>query len=682
MSGLAWNWLGLPYLLCAVALLAVAVCAAVIRGDRVLRLGAISASMNTVPWALATAVSTWTTDPATVLRLYKLGNGPIALVGPSLLLVLLGASGQLERFRWVARFAAALGIVLLALCWSTDWVVGSVHPLSSGMLYLSPGPLTGAHFSGIAVWLGTGIAIARRSTSGGEQRRIIHMIVAVLALGTIGASDLLLVYGITNTYPIAWLPTGIAAGLSVYYELKSDLLRPQGVDRRVIVELVAFLAALIAIAVTVVALSGVAPVAIAIVASIAWTVTLGIAWGLAPERSGRIASERALEELVVSLGELDGDAKIGARLATLWRTLAIEMRVLERVDGEHLIDVGAVVIKTFPPTGGNRRTLDPEVAAWFVRHGDALAANDLGTMVLGAIRPKLEALVTASGATLIVPLIDRGTLVALVEADHAATLREDVRGLVVESARAAARALTYVALSRTAARERETAREVEVAEAMRLQASASRDDELGRWMVAAEYRTAARTTGAGWSTTLLADGRLAVLVTEAQAHGVPAALATAALTGAFTAATTTTAALSLDDILTNLRASAEGVVRGGEPVAVFVAILDCDDETITWGCAGHPGALLVGHGEPVLLGGGAARGTTKLSPGALLVVASSGLRGEDTAAWSARVGEAAPAGPRLASVLVDGAGKIPREDLLAVVVRERMDRRSEPVMIK
>src|SRR6185436_3635314 len=106
--------------------------------------------------------------------------------------------------------------------------------------------------------------------------------------------------------------------------------------------------------------------------------------------------------------------------------------------------------------------------------------------------------------------------------------------------------------------------------------------ELGRWTVAAEYRTAARTTGAGWSASLLSDGRLAVLVTEAQAHGVAAALATAALTGAFAAATSTTAAITLEDLLLSLNASAEGVIRGGEPVAAFIAILDADTQKIKW----------------------------------------------------------------------------------------------------
>src|SRR5262249_11324571 len=82
-------------------------------------------------------------------------------------------------------------------------------------------------------------------------------------------------------------------------------------------------------------------------------------------------------------------------------------------------------------------------------------------------------------------------------------------GLVAQSARAAARALTYVNLARAAAREGATAREVEVAEVMRRQASARHDDELGPWRVAAEYRSALRTTGAAWSAQLTADGRLA-----------------------------------------------------------------------------------------------------------------------------------------------------------------------------
>ena len=242
---------------------------------------------------------------------------------------------------------------------------------------------------------------------------------------------------------------------------------------------------------------------------------------------------------------------------------------------------------------------------------------------------------------------------------------------------------------------------------MRLQAAASRDDFLGDWAVTAEYRTATRSTGAGWSASLLVDGRLALLVTEAQAHGVPAALATAALTGAFAAATTTTKKLQLDDLLVSLRASAATVVRGGEPVAAFLAILDATTSSITWACAGHPGASLLGptpidwatgsvsmRGIPMLgapeeasarLGASldvAQRGESKLPPGGMVVIASTELRGSDETAWQTTLRMHAPSGPRLAKALVESkleAGA-PQEDLLAVVVRQRPDRRSTPAI--
>src|SRR6185436_13313910 len=144
------------------------------------------------------------------------------------------------------------------------------------------------------------------------------------------------------------------------------------------------------------------------------------------------------------------------------------------------------------------------------------------------------------------------------------------------------------------------------------------------------------------------DGRLALVVTEAHAHGVVAALATAALTGAFAAATAPPAAPSLDELLATLGASAENVLRGGEPIAAFVAILDAGAHAIAWGCAGHPGAVVVAaptahDPRAVPLGGGgvrlgdapgaALRGEAALPPDGLLVVASSAVRGADPGGW-------------------------------------------------
>ncbi|HET9991865.1 MAG TPA: hypothetical protein VFQ65_25220, partial [Kofleriaceae bacterium] len=103
MDGLRWSWLCVPYLACAAALAAVGIAAALTRGDRVMRLGIIGAVVTALPWALCQGLAAMAYDPDAAKRLLKLGQGPVALVGPNLLLLLLAAGGQLERFRWIAR---------------------------------------------------------------------------------------------------------------------------------------------------------------------------------------------------------------------------------------------------------------------------------------------------------------------------------------------------------------------------------------------------------------------------------------------------------------------------------------------------------------------------------------------------------------------------------------------------
>jgi len=696
---LSWSWLAAPYIACAVTMVVVAFLAALVRGDRVMRLGVVGASTTTLPWALCSALAAGTQDPELATRLLRLGLGPVALVGPNLLLVLLGVSGQLERRRWVVRFSMVLGVVLLVVCWGTELVVPGVQRLSSGLLYVRPGPLTDFHISQLALWLAVGAVIARRAATHGEKRRLVRMLIGVLALGTVGSLDMLLVHGVLGRYPIAWLPTLVAGVISIYLVRFTDLLRPRGYDRNALYEAVG---CSIAIALTVVItllLGDAEPLTYVLITTALWGGALAGAWAIAEQRPTRVIGERALEKFVARLADVDDEKLVIQRLGELWKTVGIEVRALWRVERDQLVDVTSA--ETWP--------LDRELASWIAEHEQAFAPTDLATMKLGPVRPQLEALVTAHGASLVVPLIDRGSLVGVVEADHGKALRDDERGLILESARATARAVTYASLARDAAKEGETAREVEVAEALRLQAAASRDDELGRWTVAAEYRSAPRSTGAGWSATLLADGRLALMVTEAQAHGVAAALATAALTGAFAAATTGASATSLDELITSLRASAEGVMRGGEPIAAFLAVLDADRQTVVWACAGHPGGYVVGpvaydlaqfpggsgtgpRPKSTVLGGGggalgasmtqATRGDSPLPHDSLLVIASTAVRGDNEQRWQAMLREQAPAGPRLATVLVDAAlrrGDL-HEDFLVVVVRQRPDRRSEPVI--
>jgi hypothetical protein len=368
-----------------------------------------------------------------------------------------------------------------------------------------------------------------------------------------------------------------------------------------------------------------------------------------------VTEQRALDKFVARMAKADNGARIADRLAQLWQ--------------------GAIGIEIRTTRWGDTLDLSPELAAWFVAHPQPFAVTELATMRLGEMRGPLEALGKNDPNGLIVPLVDRDELVGLVDARYGKALRDAERELVVESGRAAARAFAFVALARAATRERETEREVEIADALRLRASASRDAELGPWAVAAEYRPGARTTGAGWSACELGEGRLALLVIEAHSHGVAAALATAALTGAFAAATTMP--VTFGELAATLRASA-GLID--EPLAAFVAILDAT--TIEWACLGHPGAFLVGPIADAALAAGSTKavrpnaieladtGARALPADTLLVVASSALRGDDGERWRERVRDLAPASGRLASVLVEKAAN-PTDDALAVVVRAR-----------
>jgi GAF domain-containing protein len=700
VTGLSWNWLAAPYFACALMMLAAVIAAGVLRGDRVMRLGVIGMGTTAMPWAVCSGIAACSSDPELATRLLRLGQGPISLVGPNFMLVLLGVSGQLERRRWLARFSGIVGIVALGVCWATDWIVPGVRLLDAGIYFPTAGPLTDLHYSQLVIWMLVGAFVVRGAQSRGEKRRLVRIVVGILALGGIGAVDTLIIHEVWSGYPIAWFPAFVATGVMLYLIVRTDLLRPQGVDRAALVELVGFAIATAVVGTVAWGLEGAAPLIMASASATVWVIALVAIWVVARVTPVReVAGERALSQFVTGLTDIEDEKMVGERITALWKAFAIDVRATWRIEGDLLID-----------TTGATRAIDKDVVAWLVQHDQAFAPSDLATMRLGEHRAKLEAFVASHDASLIVPLVDRGVLVGVVEANHADALREHERELVGESARAAARAITYASLARSAAREGATAREVEVAEALRLQASASRDDELGRWTVAVEYRTAPRTTGAGWSATLLHDGRLAVLVTEAQAHGVAAALATAALTGAFAAATVGSKPLELDDLLTSLRASAEGVMRGGEPIAAFIALVDGDRQRVTWATAGHPGAFVVGpvaydlakfplgstsgpRPKSLALGGGggslgaslvtATRGETSLPHDSLLVIASTAVRGDDEEKFETSLRDQAPAGPRLAQLLVETAVKRgdSDEDLLAVIVRQRPDRRSEPVML-
>jgi hypothetical protein len=186
VSDLRWSWLAAPYLVCATVLLAVGLGAAFVRGDRVLRLGVVGAAITALPWAVCHATTACTDDPAVALRLLRLGQGPLAMVGPCLMLVLLGVSGQLERYRWIARIAGLVGLFFMLACWTTSWTTPAVRMIPAGMFYMRPGPLTGIHVSLLVVWLVVGLVIVRRAAPSSDRKRTMQLLLAVLVFSATG----------------------------------------------------------------------------------------------------------------------------------------------------------------------------------------------------------------------------------------------------------------------------------------------------------------------------------------------------------------------------------------------------------------------------------------------------------------------------------------------------------------
>ena len=198
-----------------------------------------------------------------------------------------------------------------------------------------------------------------------------------------------------------------------------------------------------------------------------------------------------------------------------------------------------------------------------------------------------------------------------------------------------------------------------------------------------EYRTAPRTTGAGWSAIELADGRLALLATEAQAHGVAAALATAALTGAFAAATTRrrrdghARRAARDDARERRRRDARrragrGVPRDPRrrarrrssgrapaiPARSLVGPIGVDVELPVGSARGARPTGRIGPGAARAVGASlsvATRGRADCRPTTLLVVASTGLRGGDDARWHETLRERAPPAAGSRASLVEAA---------------------------
>lgn len=659
-----WQPLCLPYLTVGLICLAAVISAGLIRGDRVVRVGLIGTTAAVTPWGLVTAAAICAVDPDTSTRLYQLANGPMTLIGPSLLLILLSISGQLDRYRWAARVAIGTGAMLTLITWTTPLVLDRVVRIPSGIWYPRAGALMWLHTVQIVSWPVMGLVIAWRAWPARHRPSMLRYLAALPAATMVGTSDTLLAYGIGGVYPFAWLPA-IGGGLvCLHLMFRTELLRARGVERGAVIELLATSASAIAISLVVWAVTSrltVEPVVVALLTAPLWGMALLITWvsPRGPRPAPSSLYERALEELARESSE---GVPTGERLAALW--------------GKHAGLTG-VRLRT------SLEELDAETRGWLCSLQAPVVRPEVPTLRLGSRReagPRrqaVEALFAASGAQVIVPVIDRGELLAVVEAElpKARTLRDAERLFLFDSAQRLGHALTYDRLSRDAQAAVTSAREVELANVLAAHYRPLQDDERGPWRLAIEHRPSPHPGGVGWSWAPLPDGKVAAMIVEAAPQGVPGALVIAALQGAFAARSREPGC----DAATLLRAL-EGTVATIERSALVI-VLDAQARTMTWASAGHRGAAIVTEQETELLmdlgelgayePGHVDEGAAILPPGALVLLFSTAV----SAAPGTRAALAGgyTRGLRLVTQLVAQAASenTPARDLLAIELAER-----------
>lgn len=661
LAAFAWTYLALPYLVSAGVMAALLVAVALSSGDRVIRIGLVSAAAALVPWSLTTALALCVVEDVSLAqRLHQAGSGPTMFLGPSVFLVLLSVSGQLDRHRYLARVAIASGALLLIVSWSTDWMISGVLRLRSGVWFPAAGPLVWLTSLQIVAWPSVGLLIAMRASSAARRSEIVRYLAALPVLAAVATADTLLAYGVGGSFPLAWLPALAGAVLCAHLLLRTDLLRGRGLDDGAARGLAARAlgAAGIALLVWLMVERAWPPVAVALVTAPLWGLTLVASW-LAPRSlRGAAGYEQALERFVRELAA-DDVAAAEARLGRLWRD-----------------QVGLGAVRLWLEVGG----LDESTRTWLSSLRGPVMAAEVTMMRLGVVREAIVSLLAARRASVLVPVFDRGELLALAEAGEEAprSLRDAERLFLFDSAQQVGNVLTYERLAREAKAAATAAREVEIANALAAHYRPLADDDLGAWQLAVHHRASARPGGEGWSWASLSPARIAVMVAEADASGVAGALVIAALQGAFAAGSKQpecTAAGLLDAL---------GDTAPGSRRRALVLVLDSLASEVTWASDGHYGAVVLPpSGEHVTLASASRQsGSAALAPGSLVLLLSSGMATAPGLAAALVAGRGR--GLRLVAELLDLAatassqGQVRERDLLAVGVALREPTSNSP----
>lgn len=605
MGELTFSALCLPYVAVVAALLVTSVICVVVRGDVVIRLALLTLCGAAIPWACAFIILCCTEDRALATLAVRVGTGPISLVGPGILMLILAVSGRFDSRRIVVALAFAAGTASMVICWSTTWVIEGVREIPAGMLFPTPGPMQLVHLAQIPLWGIAGMVISRRGMRGvrdDHARALRRRAIAVAVLAITTLADTLLDHGIVGVYPLAWLPSLLAIGIAIHSVLRADLLRARGIDHPALLELASL--GLVVVFLYVVGWGGnetwnASPVVTGLFLGPLPMLGLVAAWMLRirrrrAERASDTAST-AIDRFAEEVRDLDDEAAVATALGAL---LAAHAPITET--RAWLVDEAGTLSPLVPADGPSPK-IDARVRAWMVANSEPLVVAELATARVGGLRALVEEVVEKLDADVVIPLVDRDMLIGVAVAALPAyrVLRDDERDFVRNASTTAARGLTFMALTREAAHLATTAREVELAEAVQ-HARATGDVTLGvgPWQVLGHYRPAARVAGDVWSCADLGDGKLLLFAGDVVGRGVPSAMVSAAVGGVCEAAPALTGgAIEPRALLELAHRTVRDLGGGTQRVTAFAAVLDRFNGKVKFASAGHRGAYVVRPGE-------------------------------------------------------------------------------------
>jgi len=605
---------GSPYAVLALGLLAFAIIAVLVRGDGATRASVAAMGLFALPYAAGMAVVLAADTPDGLTGLARAAIGPVSLVGPALLLLVVAVAGRVAQHRRLIGLAFLAAATTCALTWSTDLVISGVGRTGWGLPFPRAGPLNELHVGQLLLWPAIGVLATRRRRLISARRRWHRRRTGLAAaLAALSATDALLAHGI-GVYPLGWVPGGAAVLIALNGIIRGDLLQARGFDRGGAWELglLGGMAALL----------GAAMLGIdrwhhldPVVAAVAVTPLLALTQlgvflvrrrGAAVRSAG--SAERELDAFAQQCATVRDDVAVATALAgVLERGAGLTAVALWRIGDDVLVEAGS----------GRTLPIDRRVRSWLQANPAPIEADDLDGLPLGGLREPIEAFFIALDAGVAVALRDRAELVGLVSAaapPGGRALAESQRDLLGRAAGLAGRALTFAGLLREAVSQAEVAREVELAGVLQRTRSAGTQHTLvAGWELVGTYEPAPTFGGHWWLARELADGRLLVVMGDVSGAGLSAALVSFTLEGACdTFQRMSGSGIELITLLEGLNRTLLGIGGDRYAVSCFAALVDRDERSVTFANAGHPfpyvrrgaGGLgaLVSRGTP--LGGG------------------------------------------------------------------------------